>query len=128
MNCLFTYKTSYSTNFLVITAGKNGLPVGAAKVVKRVDSWVLADIKVNNFRNTNPWRKMRSPGLFQNYRKQGVGSGLLKTLISEAKQAGISKISGEIIGEHPEMLKKWYSRFGFIVDSKGRIELKVKEQ
>mgnify|MGYP000656783166 CR=1 FL=1 len=125
MNSRFTFETSHSTNLLVITADKNDFPVGTAKVIKHADSWKLADIKVMNFKRISFWRKLCSLGQFKNYRNQGIGSDLLRILISEAQKNGISTITGEIVGEHPENLKQWYSRFGFIVDSQYRIELKI---
>ena len=116
-------ETTHFDGVLVISAHVNGLQIGKAKVSKREDHWFLADITVCDFKNVSFIRKLLSFGKLKNYQKQGVGSSLLTTLISEAKMFGIPSICGQITGYEMEMLRRWYSKFGFSIDDHDNIAL-----
>lgn len=58
----------------------------------------------------------------QNYRHQGVGTTLLREIISYCRARNIRRLTGEIKGE-TRTLRHWYRNNGFTIDSSDRIEL-----
>jgi len=58
----------------------------------------------------------------QNYRKQGVGTSLLKEVIRYCRISNIQRLTGEIKGD-ARTLRHWYRNNGFKVDNKDKIEL-----
>lgn len=115
--------------FLKVVAEKNKQEIGSAVVSKYPDRWISSKIRVEDFKkNTKLTFKLWPFGKQQNYRRKGIGTEMMNTLISEALKENVRLISGEIGGENPELLKKWYSRFGFIIDDNNKIELHIENK
>lgn len=58
----------------------------------------------------------------QNYRQQGVGTGLLQEVIRYCRTSNIKRLTGEIKGD-ARNLRHWYRSNGFTVNKADQIEL-----
>jgi GNAT superfamily N-acetyltransferase len=62
------------------------------------------------------WPSVWLPLFRRDYRGRGLGTLLLRRMLSELKTHGVCRISGRIAGEDVERLKRWYRSEGFHVD------------
>jgi GNAT superfamily N-acetyltransferase len=96
-----------------------GTQVGYARCIVEDGHVELADIQINGRLERNkflnmlirPFRRFMA----KNYQSRGIGSKLLKEIISYSREIGAVSINGSLVG-HKDLLAKWYSQHGFEVD------------
>ncbi len=102
--------------------------IGFADCMLMTDNSVkLVDIKVSSaypIPRTRLERLLRRPGNEIDFRGRGIGSQLLKLVISESKKVGADKIWGSVVESDLQQngdLLGWYQRHGFqVLEPDGR--------
>lgn len=108
---------------LLFRAFDNAAPIGYARL-KKVRTRNKPASRVMEV--LNPWGfdayELKMIEVSQNYRKNGIGTGLLQEVIRYCRDSNIKVLTGEIKGD-ARTLRHWYRNNGFKVDQNDNIEL-----
>jgi GNAT superfamily N-acetyltransferase len=115
--------------FFAMRVYRGEIQIGFARCLVENGHVELADIRINgrlernNFINLllRPLRRFRA----RNYQSRGIGSKLLKEIVSYSREIGSVSLHGSLTGEK-DLLAQWYSRHDFDVDKEaGRISMRL---
>jgi len=115
----YTIELFEDDEFFAMRVYRGEVQIGFARCLVENGQVELADIKINGWLERKdfisplmrPLRRFRG----RNYQSRGIGTKLLKEIVSYSREIGALSLHGALTGEK-ELLAHWYSSHDFDVD------------